>query len=63
MSRLKVPKVRSFLEYTNFLILFILYVFAVEGIEEDRLNGRELAFIIYALGEYCHNPLGHHLTL
>lgn len=50
MSRLKVPKVRSFLEYTNFVILFVLYVLAVEGIEEDRLNAKELAFIIYALG-------------
>ncbi|KAK4684377.1 hypothetical protein P7C73_g5800, partial [Tremellales sp. Uapishka_1] len=47
--RLKVPKVRSFLEYTNFLILFILYVVAMEGLEEDRLNWRELAFIVYAL--------------
>ena len=44
------PKVRSFLEYTNFLILFILYVVAVEGLEEDRMNTKELVFIIYALG-------------
>jgi hypothetical protein len=50
MARLKVPKVRSFLEYANFVILFVLYVMAVEGIEEDRLNAKELAFIIYALG-------------
>jgi hypothetical protein len=48
-----VPKVRSFLEYTNFLILFVLYVVAMEGLEEDQLNGRELAFIIYALGRLC----------
>ncbi|ORX39230.1 hypothetical protein BD324DRAFT_618919 [Kockovaella imperatae] len=47
--RLKVPKVRSFLEYTNFLILFILYVVAVEGLEEDRMNKKEAIFIIYAL--------------
>lgn len=50
-TRLKVPKVRSFLEYANFLVLFILYVIAVEGLEEERLNGKELAFIIYALGK------------
>ncbi|GFZ47257.1 hypothetical protein JCM24511_05000 [Saitozyma sp. JCM 24511] len=47
--RLKVPKYRSFLEYSNFLILFVLYVTAMEGIEGDRLNAKEMAFIIYAL--------------
>ena len=41
---------RSFIEYTNFLILFILYVIAVEGLDGGQLNGKELAFIIYALG-------------
>jgi hypothetical protein len=46
-----VPKYRSFLEYFNFLILFVLYVTAMEGIEGDRLNAKELAFIIYALCE------------
>jgi hypothetical protein len=48
--RLKVPKIRSSLEYLNFVILFILYVVAMEGLEQDRLNARELVFIIYALG-------------
>nr|XP_019010032.1 uncharacterized protein I206_05594 [Kwoniella pini CBS 10737]OCF48813.1 hypothetical protein I206_05594 [Kwoniella pini CBS 10737] len=47
--RLKVPRVRSMLEYINFLILFTLYIVAIEGLQEDKLNGRELAFIIYAL--------------
>ncbi|WWC63799.1 uncharacterized protein I303_106404 [Kwoniella dejecticola CBS 10117] len=47
--RLKVPRVRSMLEYLNFLILFTLYVVAIEGLQEDKLNGRELAFIVYAL--------------
>lgn len=50
MSSLKVPKIRSFMEYTNFVILFILYVVAVEGIDDEQLNWRELLFIIYALG-------------
>lgn len=45
------PRIRSSLEYLNFLILFILYVVAMEGLEDDHLNGRELAFIIYALGK------------
>ncbi|ORY33033.1 hypothetical protein BCR39DRAFT_520833 [Naematelia encephala] len=47
--RLKVPRVRSILDYVSFLILFILYVVAVEGLDETHLNGKELAFIIYAL--------------
>ncbi|WVW79597.1 hypothetical protein I302_101566 [Kwoniella bestiolae CBS 10118] len=47
--RLKVPRVRSMMEYVNFLVLFTLYVVAIEGLDENRLNGRELAFIIYAL--------------
>ncbi|OCF56114.1 hypothetical protein L486_06055 [Kwoniella mangroviensis CBS 10435] len=47
--RLKVPRVRSMLEYVNFLVLFTLYVIAIEGLDANRLNGRELAFIIYAL--------------
>lgn len=50
MRRLNVPRIRSSLEYLNFLILFILYVVAMEGLEEDHLNARELGFIIYALG-------------
>ena len=47
--RLKVPKVRSFLEYANFVVLFVLYVVAVEGLEVDHMNGKEVAFIVYAL--------------
>ncbi|OCF32424.1 hypothetical protein I316_05850 [Kwoniella heveanensis BCC8398] len=47
--RLKVPRVRSMLEYINFLVLFTLYVIAIEGLETNRLNGREMCFIIYAL--------------
>ncbi|KAH9000411.1 hypothetical protein EDB92DRAFT_1831125 [Lactarius akahatsu] len=48
--RLKVPAIRSVLEYFNFLILFILFVIAVELNEVDRLNAWEVAFMIYALG-------------
>ncbi|OWZ75703.1 hypothetical protein C365_06273 [Cryptococcus neoformans Bt85] len=47
--RLKVPRYRSMLEYVNFLVLFILYVIAIEGLVESRINGREWAFIIYAM--------------
>ncbi|WVQ81319.1 hypothetical protein IAT38_003442 [Cryptococcus sp. DSM 104549] len=47
--RLKVPRYRSMLEYINFLLLFILYVVAIEGLEANHLNGREMTFIIYAL--------------
>ncbi|WVR08864.1 hypothetical protein IAU60_005923 [Kwoniella sp. DSM 27419] len=47
--RLKVPRVRAMLEYVNFLVLFTLYVIAIEGLDEKRLNGRELCFIVYAL--------------
>jgi hypothetical protein len=51
MSRLKVPSIRSYIEYINFLILFILYVVAMEGLDQEHLNIRELVFIIYALGK------------
>ncbi|EIW66012.1 hypothetical protein TREMEDRAFT_74835 [Tremella mesenterica DSM 1558] len=47
--RLKVPRIRSILEYVNFLILFITYVIALEGLAEDHLNWREVIFIVYAL--------------
>ncbi|ODN80904.1 hypothetical protein L202_03030 [Cryptococcus amylolentus CBS 6039] len=47
--RLKVPRYRSMLEYFNFLVLFILYVVAIEGLEEDKIIGREWAFIVYAM--------------
>jgi len=48
---LKVPSIRAYIEYINFLILFILYVIAIQGLDEEHLNIRELVFIIYALGE------------
>ncbi|KAH9038123.1 hypothetical protein EDB85DRAFT_2196118 [Lactarius pseudohatsudake] len=48
--RLKVPAIRSVLEYFNFLILFILFVITVELNEVDRLNAWEVAFMIYSLG-------------
>lgn len=49
ITRLKVPKVRALIEYFNFLVLFILYILAIEGLEESRLNWREGIFIVYAL--------------
>jgi len=52
MNRLKVPSIRSYIEYINFLTLFILYVVAIQGLEQDHLNIRELVFIVYALGEF-----------
>lgn len=55
--RLKVPRYRSMLEYVNFLVLFILYVIAIEGLVESRINGREWAFIIYAMGKYDNNQV------
>ncbi|KAG2011863.1 calcium activated cation channel [Coprinopsis cinerea AmutBmut pab1-1] len=48
--RLKVPFIRSVLEYTNFLILFILYVIAIEVSTPAHFNTAEICFIIYALG-------------
>lgn len=47
--RLKVPKIRAFLEYVNFVILFILYVVAIERLDPQHVNGYELVFIVYAL--------------
>ncbi|KAF8892277.1 hypothetical protein BD779DRAFT_1670602 [Infundibulicybe gibba] len=47
---LKVPSIRSVLEYLNFVILFILFVVAIEVNERDRLNTAEVAFMVYALG-------------
>jgi len=52
MDSLKVPKVRAILEYTNFIILFILYVQALEGLGQKKVNARESLFIIYAMGEF-----------
>nr|GAT43589.1 predicted protein [Mycena chlorophos] len=48
--RLKVPAIRSVLEYSNFLILFVLFVFAMEMCELERLNAPEVLFMVYALG-------------
>ncbi|KAF6761717.1 receptor-activated Ca2+-permeable cation channel [Ephemerocybe angulata] len=48
--RLKVPSIRSVLEYMNFIILFVLYVTALEFADIHRFNLSELLFIIYSLG-------------
>ncbi|CDO68198.1 hypothetical protein BN946_scf184938.g50 [Trametes cinnabarina] len=48
--RLKVPAIRSVLEFMNFVILFILFVVALEYSELDRINIAEAIFMIYALG-------------
>ncbi|KZV60021.1 hypothetical protein PENSPDRAFT_659803 [Peniophora sp. CONT] len=48
--RLKVPAIRSVLEYMNFSILFILFVICIELNEPTRLNAWEVLFMIYSLG-------------
>lgn len=48
--RLKVPAIRSVLDYVNFLILFILFVIAIETNEPDRINMPELIFMVCGLG-------------
>lgn len=48
--RLKVPAIRSVLEYINFLVLFILFVVAIETNQPHKINGPELMFLVYALG-------------
>ncbi|KAJ7224298.1 hypothetical protein GGX14DRAFT_351429, partial [Mycena pura] len=48
--RLKVPAIRSVLEYTNFVILFALFFIAIEMNELNRINTAEMLFMIYALG-------------
>ncbi|TFK79738.1 hypothetical protein K466DRAFT_667994 [Polyporus arcularius HHB13444] len=48
--RLKVPAIRSVLEYTNFLILFLLFVCAIEFSVYDKINFTEIVFMVYALG-------------
>ncbi|KAI6041283.1 hypothetical protein EDC04DRAFT_3139831 [Pisolithus marmoratus] len=48
--RLKVPAIRSVLDYANFLILFILFVIAIETNEPHRINTPESIFMICALG-------------
>ncbi|KAF7985141.1 hypothetical protein HWV62_7698 [Athelia sp. TMB] len=48
--RLKVPAVRSVLEYTkghSFIILFILFVFTLETNDLDRINPAEVIFMVY----------------
>ncbi|KAF5387405.1 hypothetical protein D9757_005757 [Collybiopsis confluens] len=50
--RLKVPLIRSVLEYVNFMILFVLFVLAIEWNTRDELNVPELIFMVYALG-FC----------
>ncbi|KAJ4469533.1 hypothetical protein J3R30DRAFT_3661617 [Lentinula aciculospora] len=50
--RLKVPFIRSVLEYTNFLILFVLFILAIEWNTRDELNVPEMIFMVYALG-FC----------
>ncbi|KAH7926026.1 hypothetical protein BV22DRAFT_1009996 [Leucogyrophana mollusca] len=48
--RLKVPAIRSVLEYVNFLVLFILFVVAIELNQRTRINAAEMIFMVYALG-------------
>ncbi|KAJ7708673.1 hypothetical protein B0H17DRAFT_1165735 [Mycena rosella] len=48
--RLKVPAIRSVLEYFNFLVLFILFIVAIEMNELHCINFAEMLFMIYALG-------------
>ncbi|PCH44315.1 hypothetical protein WOLCODRAFT_165062 [Wolfiporia cocos MD-104 SS10] len=48
--RLKVPAIRSVLEFMNFLVLFIFFVIALEYNERDRINAAEAIFMVYALG-------------
>ncbi|KAJ7180666.1 hypothetical protein C8R46DRAFT_1070191 [Mycena filopes] len=48
--RLKVPAIRAVLEYSNFLILFVLFIVAIEMNQLERINFAEMLFMIYALG-------------
>ncbi|KAJ6610203.1 hypothetical protein B0H10DRAFT_2438133 [Mycena sp. CBHHK59/15] len=48
--RLKVPSIRSVLEYFNFLCLFILFIVAIEMNDLNGINFAEMLFMIYALG-------------
>ncbi|KAF8596769.1 hypothetical protein BDV93DRAFT_479992 [Ceratobasidium sp. AG-I] len=48
--RLKVPAIRSVLEYINFLMLFVLFVLALEMNEKANINIFEAAFMVYGLG-------------
>ncbi|KAF8906298.1 hypothetical protein CPB84DRAFT_1726501 [Gymnopilus junonius] len=48
--RLKVPSIRSVLEYLNFIVLFTLFIFVIEFNERDIINFSECIFMVYALG-------------
>lgn len=48
--RLKVPAIRSVLDYTNFLVLFILFAINIESNRIDSINIPETLFMIYGLG-------------
>ncbi|GBE86440.1 predicted protein [Sparassis crispa] len=48
--RLKVPAIRSVLEYTNFLVMFVLFIVALEFNTMGHINVAEGIFMIYALG-------------
>ncbi|CAE6521141.1 unnamed protein product [Rhizoctonia solani] len=48
--RLKVPVIRGVLEYINFVLLFILFVVALELNEKSKINMSEGLFMIYGLG-------------
>jgi hypothetical protein len=44
-----VPKIRSLLEYVNFLVLFVLYVIAIEQLQTQHITGWEVVFMVYAV--------------
>ncbi|KAF9240653.1 hypothetical protein BU15DRAFT_73884 [Melanogaster broomeanus] len=48
--RLKVPAIRAVLEYINYLILFVLFIVAIEMNERRIINTPEMLFMVYALG-------------
>ncbi|KAF8507952.1 hypothetical protein BU17DRAFT_57014, partial [Hysterangium stoloniferum] len=48
--RLKIPAVRSVLEYINFVVLFVLLVFALEYNALNHINLSEGLFMLFALG-------------
>ncbi|EJD47954.1 hypothetical protein AURDEDRAFT_113224 [Auricularia subglabra TFB-10046 SS5] len=48
--RLKVPVIRSVLEYWSFLLLFILFIAALENNNVGYLTNSEIVFMIYAFG-------------
>ncbi|CAG8745716.1 11177_t:CDS:2, partial [Acaulospora colombiana] len=48
--RLKIPAIRSVLEYGNFLVLFVLFVITLEFYDPDNINSHEKIFMVYATG-------------